>query len=81
MRILHAISTLAPASGGPTEVLKHLVSAQAAMGHEVTVCTTDRSNPVCERLPDSYFKSLWAASVALKVFPVVYPAQIGRAHV
>ena len=72
MRILHAISTLAPASGGPTEVLRHLASAQAAAGHEVIVCTTDRGNPVRERLPSSYFDGLCGPSVALKVFPVLH---------
>lgn len=72
MRILHTISTLAPSSGGPTEVLKHLVWAQAAAGHVVTVCTTDRGNPVHERLTDSYFESVGGKSVTLKVFPVLY---------
>src|SRR4051812_33148674 len=37
MRILHVISTLDPATGGPPSVVSRLSSAQAALGHAVTV--------------------------------------------
>lgn len=70
MRILHVISTLAPASGGPTQVLKGLALAQTDAGHDVTVCTTDRGNPVRERLPKTYFETFYTSSVDLRVFPV-----------
>lgn len=72
MRILHVIATLAPSSGGTTEVLRGLASAQADAGHEITVCTTDRGNPVGVRLPASYFKTFYGAAIALKAFPVAY---------
>lgn len=72
MRILHVISTLAPTSGGPTQVLKHLAIAQTRAGHEVTVCTTDRSHPAGETLEADYFGSFYPDSVALEVFPVTF---------
>jgi glycosyltransferase involved in cell wall biosynthesis len=36
MRILHVISSLDPAGGGPPSVLWRLAAAQAALGHDVT---------------------------------------------
>lgn len=72
MQILHVVSTLAPSSGGPTQVLKGLATAQAEMGHEVTVCTTDRGNPTREKLPSCHFQSLYPDQVTLNVFPVAY---------
>ena len=72
MRILHVISTLAPSSGGPTSVVRDLAATQIDRGHEVTICTTDRGNPVRERLPDSYFRTLAATGVQIKEFPVVF---------
>lgn len=72
MRILHVVSTLAPASGGPTSVIRDLATAQANAGHAVTVCTTDRGNPVREKLPHEYFGRLYPAGVNLQVFPVQY---------
>jgi len=35
----------------PTSVLQGLAATHADYGHQVTVCTTDRSNPVQEQLP------------------------------
>lgn len=72
MRILHVISSLAPASGGPTQVLKDLVASQVGVGHEVTVCTTDRANPVQESLPGEHFDRFFPVDVNLRVFPVLY---------
>lgn len=72
MRILHIISTLAPASGGPTEVLRSLATIQAESDHQVTVCTTDRGNPISERLPVNHFQEFYSSKVSLKVFPVTY---------
>lgn len=71
MRILHVISTLAPTSGGPTIVLGELARAQGAAGHNVVICTTDRSNPTTERLPCQYFECFDCDGVSLKVFPVL----------
>ncbi|GJL65527.1 MAG: glycosyl transferase [Nitrospirales bacterium] len=83
MRILHIVSTLSPASGGPTQVLKGLAKAQSVVGHEVTVCTTNRDNPVQQKLPDSYFQMFYSGQVTLKVFPVNFTPLLfspGLAH-
>lgn len=72
MRILHVISTLAPSSGGPTFVVRDLAAAQIGQGHQVTICTTDRGNPVRERLPDTYFRTMVPAGVQVEKFPVVF---------
>lgn len=72
MRILHIVSTLAPASGGPTTVIRDLATGQASAGHTVAVCTTDRGNPVRERLAREYFERFSSADVNLQVFPVQY---------
>jgi len=39
MKILHVISTLDPAAGGPPAVVTRLAAAQAALGHEVHVAS------------------------------------------
>lgn len=72
MRILHVISTVAPSSGGPTRVLVDLVTAQAAAGHRITVCTTNRGNPVHEQLAPGYIQHLLDPCTELKVFPVIF---------
>ena len=72
MRILHVIPTLAPSSGGPTNVLRDLAAAQISRGHRVTVCTTDRGNPVHERLPETYFRSMAPSGVQIEAFPVIF---------
>lgn len=41
MNILHVISTLDPAAGGPPRVVAELASQQSSRGLSVTVCTTD----------------------------------------
>lgn len=72
MRILHVISTLAPTSGGPTSVIRDLATAQTSAGHAVTIYTTDRGNPVREKLPREYFGRFYPAGVDLQVFSVQY---------
>lgn len=72
MRILHVASTVAPASGGPTQVLRSLAIAQADVGHKVAICTTDRGNPVQEKLPSDHFETFCPKQISLNVFPVVY---------
>jgi glycosyltransferase involved in cell wall biosynthesis len=42
MRIVHVIGTLDPAAGGPPQVVARLSSAQAALGNDVTVVSTNR---------------------------------------
>lgn len=72
MRILHVISTLAPAAGGPTAVIHGLATAQADAGHNVTVCTTDCNHPAKTKLPADYFEAFYPSDVTLKVFSVEY---------
>lgn len=70
MRILHVVSTLAPTSGGPTQVVRDLAIAQRAAGHAIAVCTTNRDNPVRDVLPDEYFAAVCGADVEVKPFGV-----------
>ncbi len=44
MRILHIISSMNPASGGPAEAIRHLGSAQLRMGDEAEVASLDPPN-------------------------------------
>jgi glycosyltransferase involved in cell wall biosynthesis len=41
MRILHVIPDLAPETGGPVTAVKGLAEAQAAMGHDVSIASSD----------------------------------------
>lgn len=45
LRILHVQETLSPTTGGPANVLPHLVRAQSDAGHEVVVATTNVDHP------------------------------------
>ena len=44
MKILHVIPTLAPASGGPAEALRQLLSAYAEIGVEAEIVCQDEAN-------------------------------------
>src|SRR4051812_26432735 len=44
MKILHLISSIDPAHGGPAEAVKNLATANVRAGHTVEVATLDRSN-------------------------------------
>jgi len=68
MRVLHVISTLSPASGGPTQVMAALTAAQVAQGCEVTICTTDRDNPTRDKLAPESLRKLISSHVELVVF-------------
>lgn len=70
LKILHVIPTLAPTSGGPTQVLLDLLKSTATSGCRVAVCTTDRGNPTTERLPESYFITLFSGAIDSHIFPV-----------
>lgn len=72
LRILHVASTLAPAYGGPTQVLKDLSQAQVAAGHSVSICTTDRDYPTNNCLPADYFREAFPGPVTMHSFGVVY---------
>ena len=42
MRICHVIQTIDPDAGGPATVVVRLASAQASLGHEVSIVSTER---------------------------------------
>lgn len=46
MRIIHVVSSLDPAAGGPPTVVSRLASAQATLGHNVTIIS--HQSPVSE---------------------------------
>src|SRR5436309_13969983 len=56
MKILHVISTLDPAAGGPPALVTRLAAAQAALGHEVHVASYE-SPAVAERIA-AYWKTI-----------------------
>jgi glycosyltransferase involved in cell wall biosynthesis len=62
MRILHVIPDLAPVTGGPVTAVMGLAEAQAAMGHEVCVASSDYG-------ADSAF---FPRGVEFKLFPCRY---------
>ena len=68
MRVLHVISTLSPASGGPTQVLAALTAEQVKQGCEITVCATDRDNPTRHKLAPETLRKLLPPQVELAVF-------------
>lgn len=72
MRILHVISTMAPSSGGPSQVLKELLNSQEASGHQVCLATTDRNNPVRKRLSQEFFSQICSKTINVHAFPVEY---------
>ena len=73
MRILHVISTMDPASGGPTRVLADLVQYQHDVGHTLAICTTDRGNPTSKRIDKSVLAQLLSVA-ELHAFTVEIPS-------
>ena len=45
MKVLHVIGSLAPRDGGPTVAIHGMAPALAALGHEVTIATTNADGP------------------------------------
>jgi glycosyltransferase involved in cell wall biosynthesis len=72
LRLLHVIPTLAPSAGGPTRVIQDLAKAQAAAGHFVAICTTDRDCPAHLCLPSSYFTRAFPSPIQVYSFRVQY---------
>src|SRR5881392_963462 len=56
MKILHVITTLDPAAGGPPAVVTRLAAAQAALGQEVHVASYE-APAAAERIA-AYWKSV-----------------------
>ncbi len=47
MKILHVIPDLSPLTGGPVSAMKGLIAAQSALGHKVTLVSTDAGMSEC----------------------------------
>src|SRR5205085_4413079 len=56
MKILHVITTLDPAAGGPPAVVTRLAAAQAALGHEVHVASYEA--PAASERIAAYWKTV-----------------------
>ncbi len=52
MRIIHVVTSLDPADGGPPVVAARLAAAQGALGHDVSILSGD--------LPNARFDALWS---------------------
>lgn len=74
MRILHVISTLALSSGGPTRAISELSKKQAQLGLSVTICSTDRGNPVYKKIDGDLIRSMLDPAVNLHLFHTELPA-------
>ncbi len=72
LRILHVISTVAKASGGPTRVLSELVDAQKERGLCVSVCTSDRGNPASTHLSADEIAGVFSVGTEIHSFPVLF---------
>ncbi|HVQ36145.1 MAG TPA: glycosyltransferase, partial [Pyrinomonadaceae bacterium] len=64
MRILHVIPDLAPQTGGPVTAVMGLAQAQAAMGHQVCIASSDYGLDAPPRI----------SSVEFELFPCRYDA-------
>jgi glycosyltransferase involved in cell wall biosynthesis len=62
MKILHVIRDLAITTGGPVTALRGLAEAQAALGHEVTVLSTDRRDVPTAELKNVRLRTVPALS-------------------
>lgn len=74
MRILHVISTLALSSGGPTRVICELSKKQVQLGLSVAICSTDRANPVSQKINVNRMRSMLGDAVNLHLFHAELPA-------
>ncbi len=68
MRVLHVITAIPPASGGPTSVVRALTAEQVTAGLQVAVCTSDRDNPSSRVLNSGFLRQMLIQEVNLQVF-------------
>lgn len=87
MKILHVIRDLSRATGGPVNALKGLAEAQAALGHEVTIVTTNSgvdqvipANTLVHRVPARSGGRLWSHGIKRCLESVVPGIDIVHAH-
>jgi glycosyltransferase involved in cell wall biosynthesis len=67
MKILHVLETMSPRYGGPVAVLNALSRAQAKLGHEVRVVTTNRDFPT-GKMASNANETVREAGVAITYF-------------
>lgn len=67
LKILHVISSIDAASGGPSRAVFDLALAARLAGHDVTICTTNYGGQSIDH--DDYL----AASVKVRIFPTAGP--------
>ena len=51
MKILHAVATLSPETGGPAKACLEMAQAVARRGHELAIFTTDLGAPAEPAFP------------------------------
>jgi glycosyltransferase involved in cell wall biosynthesis len=71
MKILHVIANLAPRYGGPYKACWEMARAVAALGHEVSIYTTNQDGPGV--LPEPTDRPVWREGVKICYFPVQPP--------
>lgn len=70
MKILHVVSAMDPAMGGPTRVVSDVARIQAEMGHSVHVCTTTHASKGSKRFGVAAIEALLSREVVLHCFDV-----------
>jgi glycosyltransferase involved in cell wall biosynthesis len=67
LRVLHVISSIDTASGGPARAVFDLALAARLLGHEVCICTSDYGGPKVD------YADYERAGIEVKMFPVSHP--------
>jgi glycosyltransferase involved in cell wall biosynthesis len=75
MKILHVIANLAPRYGGPYKACWEMARAVAALGHEVSIYTTNQDGPGTLEVPVD--RPVWREGVEIRYFPVQPPRYWG----
>jgi glycosyltransferase involved in cell wall biosynthesis len=72
IKVLHALNMVGPKAGGPTRVLMDMTKAQAGLGYEVTVISTDRDLPSSSNVDQSLIRAQFAPAIRVLLFPVEF---------
>ncbi len=70
IKVLHALNMLGPKAGGPTRVIIDLTRAQANLGYEITVISTDRDLPSKTLVDEIEVRAQFDSTVEVLLFPV-----------